>query len=81
MEMKKVIQNSAERVKAEMESITPFRWHYYSIVLLSLLLFSSIVTRVCGNLDREACALRTAPNAAVQCLGQLHDLVALLKGK
>jgi hypothetical protein len=74
-----VVDRPVENLKGQIETISAFRWHYYLVVLLFLLMFSSIITTVCARQAEEADKIRSTPNAAVQCLQQINSLISCLK--
>ena len=77
--LEKAYQNHSGRVKAELGQISFFRWNYYIAMLLGLMTLSALATRLSTNRDRETHAIHSAPNPAVQYLGQLQDLISKIR--
>jgi len=75
----RVVERPVNGLMAEMETISAFRWHYYFILLISLLIFCSIITTVCAKQEEEAHKIRSTPTPAVQCLEQINGLISCIK--
>lgn len=74
-----VVERPVNRLMVEMETISAFRWHYYLILLISLLIFCSIITTVCAKQEEQANKILNTPNPAVECLKQINGLISYIK--
>ena len=80
--MNDILDNALEKTAAHMESefetITPFRWNYYALMLTGMIFLSCLAVRISGNIEAAVETIRSTPHHATQTLHQLTDIVGKL---
>jgi hypothetical protein len=75
----KILQWPIGWMQSQIEQISGFLWHYYLILILTMVVLSSVTVKICARAEIESTRIRNSSSPAVDCRAQLNDITSKLK--